>query len=86
MAPRRTLDDVFANLARVRESPRSEESLAALRAALASASSFAAAKAARLASELELADLGPDLIAAYDHFGPDGAEDPGCTAKAAVAE
>lgn len=85
MAARRTLDDVFANLNKVKDAPRSEESLAALRAALASASSFAAAKAARLAGELELGELGPDLVAAFDRF-LGGADDPGCTAKAAIAE
>jgi HEAT repeat protein len=86
VAPRRTLDDVFANLNKVREAPGSAESSAALKAALGSASSFAAAKAARLAGELELGALGPDLVAAFDRFLGGDAEDPGCTAKAAIAE
>jgi HEAT repeat protein len=84
--PRRKLDDVFANLNKVREAPRSAESLSALQAALASPSSFAAAKAAHLAAELELGALGPDLVAAFDRFLAGDADDPGCTAKAATAE
>ena len=86
MVARRTLDDVFANLNKVREAPHSEESLDALRAALGSQSSFAAAKAAKLAGELELGVLGPDLVAAFDRFLAGGIDDPGCAAKAAIAE
>lgn len=87
MPPRRKLEDTLAALATVRDQPNSAESLAALRAALASRGSFAVAKAAKLAGELELTALGADLVAAFDRLFPEGADaDKGCTAKAAIAE
>jgi HEAT repeat protein len=71
----------------VRGAPHSEESLALLREALAGRSSLAVAKAAQLARELELGVVVPDLVAAFDRLFPEGAAgDPGCTAKAALAE
>jgi HEAT repeat protein len=85
--PRRKLEDTLAALDAVRQAPRAPESLALLRAALGGRSSFAVAKAARLCGELEIAPLCGDLAGAFERLFPDGAaSDPGCAAKAAIAE
>jgi HEAT repeat protein len=86
VAPRRTLEHVLARLAKVRQDPESAESLDALRAALTSRSPAAVAKAARLAGELERNALAPDLVAAFERILGGSAADPGCTAKAAIAD
>jgi HEAT repeat protein len=86
VARRQKLEDSLAALASVREAPRSEESLAALRVALAGRSAFAAAKAAKLAGDLELGELGGDLVAAFERLLAGQDDDPGCTAKAEIAE
>jgi hypothetical protein len=62
----RRLEEVLAALGRVRDSPQSPESRATVRAALEGPSGHAAAKAARLAAELGLPGLEPDLKAAVD--------------------
>lgn len=86
MPARRTLEDLLARLAKVRDEPESAQSLDALRAALASRSPAVVAKAARLAGELELAALAADLVAAFERILGRGPADPGCTAKTAVAD
>lgn len=86
MARRQKLDDALAALAKVRDDPGSAESLSALRGALASRSSFAVAKAAKLAGELELSAVTADLVTAFERMLGGGPADPGCTAKTAVAD
>jgi HEAT repeat protein len=86
VAPRRTLEDVLASLAKARDQPDSPESLAVLRGALTSRNAFAVAKAARLVGELELTALGAELVAAFERIIGDDGDDPGCTAKAAIAD
>jgi hypothetical protein len=86
VAGRRTLEDVLARLATVREDPESAASLEALRAALAGRSGAAVAKAARLVGELELAVLATDLVTAFERILGGGCADPGCTAKTAIAD
>jgi HEAT repeat protein len=86
VARRQKLEDALAALESVRGAPRSAESLAALRAALAGGNPFPAAKAAKLAGQLELAELGPDLAAAFDRMLAGNEADAGCTAKADIAE
>ena len=87
MAPRRKLEEALSALDAVKTAPHAPESLALLRAGLGDRSPFVVAKAARLAGELEIAALAGDLAGAFERLFPEGAEaDPGCTAKAAVAE
>jgi HEAT repeat protein len=87
MPPRRKLEEALAALDVVKAAPHAPESLAVLRAALAERSSLAVAKAARLAGEHEIASLSGDLASAFERLFPEGAEaDPGCAAKAAIAE
>lgn len=86
MARRQKLEDALFALESVRAAPRSAESLSALRGALAGRSAFAAAKAAKLAGELELTELGGDLVAAFERILGENEDDPGCAAKAGIAE
>jgi HEAT repeat protein len=87
MARSKALETTLEQLARIRGEPLTAESQALLRKVLAGRSSHAAAKAAELAGELELDALVPDLVAAFERF-LDKAEksDPGCAAKAAIAD
>jgi hypothetical protein len=86
MARGRRLEDVLAALGRVREAPRSPESLATVRAALAGPSGHAAGKAARLAGELGLRGLEPEMERAFGRFLEQPDKDPGCPAKTAITE
>jgi HEAT repeat protein len=81
---RRKLEDVFAALAETRQDPESATSLTVLRQALAGKSPHASAKAARIAGECEVAALVAEMLAAYERYFVE--PDPGCSAKAAVAE
>jgi HEAT repeat protein len=81
---RRKLEDVFAALAEVRKDPASATSLGELRQALNGKSPHAAAKAARIAGECEVATVVPEMLTAYERLFEE--PDPGCTAKAAIAE
>jgi hypothetical protein len=71
----------------VRESPQAEESRQELRRVLSSEGSHAVARAAAIAGESGLAELVPDLVAAFPRFfeGLPRA-DPGCSAKTAIVE
>jgi HEAT repeat protein len=86
MPSRRKLEDVLAGLRRVHADPRSEASLAELRAALADRHCHAVARAAALAAELELHAFVPELVEAFDRFMAAPDTDPGCAAKKAIAE
>jgi hypothetical protein len=81
---RRKLEDVFAALAEVRKDPESKTSLAVLKEALTGKSPHAAARAAKIAGECEVAAVVPEMLEALARFFIDS--DPGCCAKAAVAE
>ena len=78
---------MLAALHRVRDDSSTAKSITLLRGALAGKSSHAAAKAAQTAGEFELSELVVDLVAAFDRFliNPVKA-DPGCAAKAAIAD
>lgn len=86
----KTLEDKLAALAALgAASPGSvaPATLDALRAALRDKNSFVVAKAAEIASRLELAGLAPDLSAAFHRLLPQAAKaDKGCRAKAALAD
>ncbi len=87
MAKSRAIEDALAELAAVRADPAAGDAAAALRRALKGKSSHVAAKAARLAGELELPALVPDLLAAFDKLMVDAVKsDPGCAAKHAIAD
>jgi len=87
MAKSRALEHTLERLHALREHPETPESLTELRKVLRGRFSHAAAKAAELAGEHEIHTLVPDLVAAFDRFMADPVRsDPGCRAKAAIAE
>jgi hypothetical protein len=87
MARSKTLENTLEQLAKIRGEPLTSESQALLRKVLAGRSSHAAAKAAEIAGDLELDALTPDLVAAFERFlDKSDKSDPGCAAKAAIAD
>lgn len=85
----RSADDALESIRKLRERPLADAAFVAeLRGHLGSRHSLAVAKAARLASERELAaTLEADLAAAFDRFASNGSEtDKGCHAKREIAE
>jgi len=86
-ARRQALEDALAELARLRDEPRTPAALARLRAALGGRSSHLAAVAAEIAAAHELGELVPDLAAAFERLLVDPVRsDPACAAKAAIAD
>jgi HEAT repeat protein len=81
---------VEAKLARLGElgkKPVSPASVGELRKFLADASNLVAAEAAGIVGKANLADLAPELVAAFDHFMTDPeTRDKQCRAKLAVVE
>jgi len=85
MAHRR-IEPEIERLTLLREAPR-EEAAAALRKALADRVNLVVAKAAKLAAELTLRDLVPDLLRAFDRLFLRPAEsDAQCWGKNAIAK
>lgn len=80
---KRAFDEKLAALEALRSKP--ESAAPAVRKTLAGRSNFLAAKAAALAADLHLAELIPDLAAAFGRF-PDAAADPQCWAKHAIVK
>ena len=81
MAGKRKFEEQLAALDKLRDQPP-ETSVDPLRKALAHRNNFVAAKAADLARTLQLAQLIPDLLAAFDRFFSDPIKtDPQCWAK-----
>ena len=81
------LEDTLAELQRLRTQPTTAASLAILRKVLGGKTAYAAAKAAEIVGEAEIRELVPDLIAAFDRFMTNPIKsDPGCRAKAAIAD
>lgn len=86
MARAKALEETLEQLARARRDPGSADTLALLRRVLAGKSSHAAATAADIAGEAELVALVPELAAAFERLLVEPLRrDPGCTAKAAIA-
>ena len=80
------LHATLAELAKVRGDPTAAESLALLKKALAGKASHAAAKAADIVAECEIDALAPELVAAFHRFLVQPVRsDPGCAAKAGIA-
>lgn len=87
MARRDPLEAILEQLSAALHDPTSAQSLGLLRKVLAGRSSHAAAKAAEIAGEGEVHAIVPDLVAAFERFMEDPVKrDPGCAAKAAIAE
>jgi HEAT repeat protein len=83
----RRLEDLLAELHELRAAPTTEAAIAKLKQALAGKTSHAVAKAAEIAGEAELTALVPELAAAFDRLMINPAKaDPGCAAKAAIAD
>jgi hypothetical protein len=81
----RKIEEKLDRLGLLREAPRSEAT-AALRTAFADRANVVVAKAAKIAVELELPDLTPDLARAFDRFMEKPVEtDPQCWGKNAIA-
>lgn len=83
----RALEETLAALNTLRQNPHGPDTTAELRRVLAGKSSHAAAKAAQIAGEHELAALTPDLVAAFDRFMINPVKaDPTCAAKTAIVD
>ncbi len=81
----RKIEQELERLGLVRQAPR-EEAAAALRKALADRVNMVAAKAAKLTAELEIRELEPELLRAFDGLFVDpAARDPQCLGKNAIA-
>jgi HEAT repeat protein len=81
-----TLEDQLTTLHALRAAPITEDTLAQLCKALTDRNSHIVAAAAEIIGEAELADLEPDLVAAFAAFLRNPVKtDPGCQAKIAIA-
>jgi hypothetical protein len=82
----RGFDDQMAALEALRDRELDTDAVALIKKSLANRSNFLVAKAARLAEDGGLADLVPDLSAAYDRFFTNAEKtDPQCWAKNALS-
>jgi hypothetical protein len=82
----RGFDEQMAALEVLRGSELDTDALALIKKSLANRSNFLVAKAARLAEDAGLADLVPELVAAYDRFFINAEKtDPQCWAKNALS-
>jgi hypothetical protein len=79
------IEEQVLALNKLRADPKSDATRDALARALSGKSNLLAAKAAQLASELQLALLLPEIEKAFARFFPDGS-DKGCVAKTSIAE
>jgi len=82
----RGFDEQMAALEALRGRELDADAVALVKKSLANRSNFLVAKAARLAEDASLADLVPDLVAAYDRFFINAEKtDPQCWAKNALS-
>jgi HEAT repeat protein len=82
----RGFDEQMAALEALRGRELDADAVALIKKSLANRSNFLVAKAARLAEDAGLADLVPELIAAYDRFFTNAEKtDPQCWAKNALS-
>jgi len=82
---KRKFEDQIAALDALRQQPEASR-IEPLRKALGGKNNFIAAKAGDLVREFNLADLTPDLLAAFDHFFQNPVKnDPQCWAKNAIS-
>ena len=86
-AKSRSLEDTLALLHELRSDPLGNTSIETLRQVLAGKQSHAIASAAKIAGESEIIALVADLVAAFDRLMLNPAKsDPGCRAKAEIAD
>jgi HEAT repeat protein len=82
----RGFDEQMAALEALRGCELDPDAVALVKKSLANRSNFLVAKAARLAEDAGLADLAPDLVAAFDRFFINAEKtDPQCWAKNALS-
>ena len=82
----RTFDEQMAALDALKARELDADAIAVIQKSLAHRNNFIVGKAARLAEEAGLADLTPDLLAAYDRFFTNPEKtDPQCWAKNALS-
>ncbi|MUG92039.1 hypothetical protein F7734_06015 [Scytonema sp. UIC 10036] len=87
MAKLRKLEETLSVLAQIRENPLDEQAIAILRQTLKSKYSVAVARTAKIVGELAIANMIPDLVAAFERMMVKPADtDPGCLAKKEIAE
>jgi hypothetical protein len=87
MAKARSVDARLTRLRQLRGEPLSPQQLQELRDALRQSSNLVVAEAAEIAGELLLAELAPELAAAFERFLDDGERiDKLCRAKIAIVE
>jgi hypothetical protein len=87
MAKSRKLEETLAKLAEIRDAPTSEVGIATLRQVLRSKNSVAVAQAAKMVGEFAIAQLIPELVAAFARMMANPTEtDKGCLAKKEIAE
>lgn len=85
MTGKRKFEEQLAELEKLRHQPL-EAAVAPLRKALGHRSNYIAAKAADLVRELRVAELIPELLAAFERYFDDPVEtDPQCWAKNAIS-
>jgi hypothetical protein len=83
---RRNVEAEIERLTQVRDAPR-EQAAAELRSALADRVNLLVARGARMIAELELREVIPDLLAAFDRLMKDAAErDPQCWGKTEIVK
>jgi hypothetical protein len=81
----RRTEDYLEALSRLRENPGAPETCAELRKYLTNKSNLVVAKAAKLAAEFELHDLGPQLVEAFHRFMKEPSKtDKRCAAKTEI--
>lgn len=85
--PKKQFEEQLARLEELRESPGAPATVDHLRKALANRNNYITAKASKIASELGLKALVPDLLSALDRFFIDPVKsDPQCWAKNALVQ
>ena len=85
MAKSRGVEDVLDGLAAIRGKPVTPEGRVAIIRALSSKHNFVAAKAADVARELKVRDIGAELQQSFDRFLKGDPRDKGCAATTAIA-
>jgi hypothetical protein len=80
------IEEALQRLGALRAIPASEATVKELKAFLAGGVNLVAAKAARIAGELQIAELSSDLVAAFHRFMSNGMKlDKGCAAMTEIA-
>src|SRR5438045_8923711 len=84
MSKSTSIDQQLAKLNALKAQPASPDLLEQLAQALDHKTNLIVERAAKIASELKLSQLSPNLIRAFERFLPPGS-DKGCPAKTAIA-